>query len=440
MAFSGGLDSTVLLTLLTEIRAQLPAPLHAIHLNHGLQEAAPRWAAHCQQVCNGLDVVLVQATLTISQKAPGMSLETAAREARYAAFRARMAVGDGLLTAHHRDDQAETVLFRLLRGSGNTGLAGIRPFSPCPPGWLGRPLLAFGRDEILATARARRLIWVEDPSNRDTRHDRNFLRHQVWPLLAGRWPGLSQTLARTAGHCAEVDDILEHWAAEILPGLAGDQPGTLSASRLAVFSRPQARALLRHWIRQANLDPKPKLPDQRRLAAILDDLLPAAIDRCPLVAWEGTEIRRFRDALYLLPTLPAVPADLLLPWRDDEPLRLPAGYGRLHWAKVAAGGLLAGAIQGARVTVGWRAGRAGDAALSRRLKHLWQRAGIPPWVRERWPVVCLDGQPAALASLAVLPPFEGAEAGVFFPVWKEPDWASGFFKRLEDGPNPGDCL
>ena len=197
LALSGGLDSCVLLHLLVQLRPQLPFELRAIHVHHGLQHQADSWQNFCEELCNGYDIPLKSVHLTLNVDS-GESLEAVAREARYQAMADQMREGELLLTAQHRDDQAETLLLQLLRGSGPAGLAAMPPLARFDPGWLARPLLDCSRQSLEEYARRHDLTWQEDPSNQDQRFDRNFIRHQVMPLLRSRWPAAATTLSRAA--------------------------------------------------------------------------------------------------------------------------------------------------------------------------------------------------------------------------------------------------
>ena len=210
IAFSGGLDSTVLLHLLADYaRSHSTPPLHAIHIHHGLQPAADAWPAHCKAVCDRLGIEL---SIVHIQVAPGASLEQAARDARYAAFRRILGPGEVLFTGQHREDQAETLLFRLLRGAGLRGLAAMPAQRQLGQGSLARPLLTCSRQQLHDYAQTHGLIWIEDPSNRDTAFARNFLRNDVFPVLQKRWPQASQNLARCAAHLGEAQGLLDELA------------------------------------------------------------------------------------------------------------------------------------------------------------------------------------------------------------------------------------
>ena len=298
VALSGGLDSTVLLHLLANLarREALP-PLSAIHIHHGLQTAADAWPAHCRELCAALSVPL---QVEHVQVAPGASLEQAAREARYAAFAARLGVDEVLLTAQHRDDQAETLLFRLLRGAGVQGLSAMPASRPLGTGQLVRPLLNCSRDELLAYAREHGLAWVEDPSNTDERFSRNYLRRQVMPALLRRWPQASANIARSAAHLSEAGQLLDELARQDVA--AAEVPGefawlglpSLALPALRGLSEPRQRNALRYWLR-----PLTAMPGSEHWVG-WQALRDAAVDAAPIWKLAAGELRRSDERLWWL--------------------------------------------------------------------------------------------------------------------------------------------
>jgi len=320
----------------------------------------------------------------------GESLEAAAREVRYAALASLLEPGDLLVTAHHRGDQAETLLLALMRGSGVRGLAAMSIVSPLGTGRLVRPLLDIGRAELLAYAQGHVLGWVNDASNLDLARDRNFLRHRVLPLLAQRWPAAEVALGRSAGHCREADHLITDLAAQRVAGLRGGRPGTLSIRGLRRLDPALGRAVLRHWIAERGFRP----PDAKHLGRILGEVMIARADAIPLVAWRGCEVRRHRDDLFVLSPLPRVPGSEPLLWSTDM-LQLPSGLGGLRLldsdgAKtdptvVCAGGLsVRFGVQGATC---WDQAR----GHHRSLKKLFQEGGVPAWLRPYVPLVFAQG-------------------------------------------------
>ena len=388
VALSGGLDSTVLLHALAAARELRPLDLAAIHVDHGLSPAAGDWADHCRRLCDHLAVPLTLRRLAL-QRQRGESLEALARAGRYAALSAIAGPGDLVLTAQHQDDQAETLLLALLRGSGVKGLAAMPRLARLGGAWLLRPLLGYRRDELLAYARAQGLTWIEDPSNGDLDFDRNFLRARILPVLAERWPACAASLSRSAAHCAEAQGLIAGLAARELALLGGSRPGTLSLAGLAAREPALQAAVLRHWLTGLGLP----TPDSRHLGRIRAELMGARPDRTPLVAWPGCETRRYRDDLFAMAPLPPVPGEEVLGWREGQ-LALPAGLGCLRLLDRVGARQDPAACwpSGLEVRFGARglSCRLADQPHQRRLKHLFQEAAIPSWLRPYVP--CLfDG-------------------------------------------------
>lgn len=395
VAYSGGLDSSVLLHALASLRACLGAPLEAVHVDHALLPQARAWRAHCRAVCAALGVPLRVLEVEVAPLRAALGVEAAARRARYGALAALLRPGDCLLTAHHRDDQAETVLLQLFRGSGPAGLAAMPGVAPLGKGRLVRPLLGFDRSELRAYAVARAIGFVEDPSNADRRLARAFLRAEVMPRLRAHWPGIERTLARAARHAADAAAIVAERAAEDLAALTASTPWRMPAAALMCLPAPRRRALLRHWCQARGV----AVPDTARLDEVFGQLATARADRPIAVEWPGGAFRRYRDSLLLTPELPAHDSETRLPWDVRRPLALPSGLGTL---RLVAGGplrrdALTGHIEVRFRTAGLRCAPAGRSG-HHDLKHLFQEAGVPPWLRDRVPLVVVGGELAAIAD------------------------------------------
>ena len=243
LAYSGGLDSHALLHAMHGLRAQQRGIiLCAVHVHHGLRPEADQWAAHCMSVCAALEIPC-QVLHVQARPAAGESPEDAARCARYQALRDVIGAGDCLLTAHHQDDQAETLLLQLLRGAGVAGLAGMPACAAFGTGLLARPLLSHSRAELRAYAERHGLHWVEDGSNAETGYDRNYLRHEILPRLRARWPATAAVLTRSAGHCAAATDLLQILAAQDLANLRGPVQRTLKIDRLQLLDAARQESL-----------------------------------------------------------------------------------------------------------------------------------------------------------------------------------------------------
>ncbi|MEL0583945.1 MAG: tRNA lysidine(34) synthetase TilS [Candidatus Thiodiazotropha sp. (ex. Lucinoma kazani)] len=394
LAFSGGLDSCVLLHLLAELRLQLPYELRAIHVHHGLQAEAGEWQRHCENICESYGIPLDNVQLTLTPIA-GESIEAVAREARYQAFAKCMGEGDLLLTAQHQDDQAETLLLQLLRGSGPAGLAAMPLLARFEPGWLARPLLQVSRLTLEAYAQQYALTWHDDPSNQNLRFDRNFIRHQVMPLLRSRWPAASMTLSRAARFSGELLTLVKEEAEEDLVKARYGDSDTLSITALKKLHSVRLRNLLRHWIAASGAT----MPNSKKLARIELESVHGRIDTVPLVTWGGWEVRRYRDQLFLDRARPATNPIGVIPWSDKQLLELPHGLGRLV-VESSAVGIDAARWRQGEVEVRFRHGgercQPAGQAHHRPLKKLLQEWCVPPWERERLPLIYLDGVLAAI--------------------------------------------
>ena len=405
VAYSGGHDSHVLLHALASLDT-LPngASLSACHVDHALHPDSVQWSAHCAAVCADLGVPC--GTLRVDARpASGESPEAVARERRYTALRGEVGEGDCLLTAHHRDDQAETFLIQLLRGGGPRGLAAMPRVARFGDGLLVRPLLPFGRDQLTAYAEARGLRWIDDPSNFDTDFDRNYLRHELMPPILERWHGAATTLARAAGHNAEAAELLEQLAEIDLAGLEGTRPDTLSVAGLLALEPARRRNALLIWFRRRGL----AVPAARHLEQMDGDVLLAAVDAQPRLCWADVEVRRHRDDLhaFLRGGKGELPVSIVWP-NPSIALELPGGR-RLHARPSTNGGIRLAALEGARVTVRFRHGgercRPAGRAHGRSLKKLLQESGLPSWERDRLPLLYLDDELVAVVGLWVCEPF-----------------------------------
>ncbi|WP_085697337.1 tRNA lysidine(34) synthetase TilS [Pseudomonas sp. B26(2017)] len=391
IAFSGGLDSTVLLHLLATLaKSESLPPLRAIHVHHGLQAAADAWPAHCQAVCDALGIPLQIVHVTVQK---GASLERAARDARYAAFTSATRINDVLMTGQHRDDQAETLLFRLLRGAGVRGLSGMPATRALGQGSLVRPLLDVTRSELQAYAQDHGLLWVEDPSNQDRQFSRNYLRHQVIPLLAGRWPQAHASMARSAAHLREAQGLLDELAqidlaqASMPGGFEWSGLPSLEFAAIAGLSDARQRNALSHW-----LEPLTRLPDTDHWSGWID-LRDAGNDAAPVWRLADGELHRSVGRLWWLSgqwlRTPVVSGS----WHDlSSALRLPHNGRVTFIGQTPVGPLQIRYRQGGEVMD--LAGRG-----HRDLKRLLNERAVPGFVRGRLPLLFRDEELLAVANL-----------------------------------------
>jgi len=399
VAYSGGLDSTVLLHWLAAQPAVRERGLRAVHVHHGLLAQADDWAAHCRATCAALGVSLDVRRVRVAMDA-GLGPEAAARQARRTAFAAGLQAGEWLALAQHRDDQAETFLLRALRASGPDGLAAMRPLGRFAAGLLWRPLLATPRAALLAWAQARDLHWIEDPSNADTALDRNFLRHRLLPLLRERWPQADAAFARSAGLCADTADLLDDTDRAALEACRVDAV-TLRTSGLLALSAPRRARVLRRWIDNLQLPPLPAAG----LDAIERSLLDTRADAQARFDWHDTSVRHWRDLLHAGRRRAPLPADWHCDWDGSAPLPLPGG-GRLLLLPQGGGDLTHRPMR-VHARRGGERIRLPGRAHSHALKHVLQQRDVPPWQRERLPLLSdLDGTLLAAGDIALSAGFD----------------------------------
>jgi tRNA(Ile)-lysidine synthase len=402
------MDSHVLLHSLQSLQQQLPARLSAIHVNHRLSPNAADWARRNRMVCAALGIELEIVEID-ARNPPGASPEAWARRKRYAALAERIRPRQILLTAHHQDDQAETLLLQLFRGAGPAGLAAMPVTRPFSGGWHCRPLLGIPRLELRHYAERHGLQWLEDESNEYTGFDRNYIRHQLLPVITRHWPGVVATLFRSAQHQAEASELLEDIARLDLAAMhTGSVPDKLDISHLKNLPVSRQKNLIRHWCHMRQLP----LPDAGQLQRIITDVLYSGPDASPCVTWAGVELRRYRQYLYAAPPGSRHDPDRVLLWHLTQPLDITQG--RLQARLEQGGGIKASLCPGQTVEVRYRSGgesiMPAGRAYHHELRKLLQEQGVPPWLRDRIPLVYIDGRLAAVPGKWIAQEFLGTAA------------------------------
>ncbi len=394
IAYSGGIDSHVLLHLCASFD-NLKEKITAVYINHGLQSEAESWGRHCEKVCSGLGVKYLSLKAN-AQAAPGESPEEAARNARYSALKPLLAEDDLLLLAQHAEDQLESVLLQLFRGSGLKGLSGMPETMPFGKGLLLRPLLDISKTEILGYAQNHNLKWIEDPSNKQTHFDRNFLRNDIIPLLKQRWPSLGLTVPRSAAHCANAQSLLASLADKLLVDVFDKNNNTLNISGLKKYPLLQQQLVIRQWFQQLGL----RMPSRDFVDRVLVQVVAAREGANPVLSTQVCSIRRYRDELYCLKATQKIPAFDLI-WHPEEPLLKLTDEVAYQTVK-SSSGIPTVKWHNSKITV---KSRVGGETLSlpgrcghHSLKNLFQEAGIPPWVRGTIPLFYLDGKLAAVGE------------------------------------------
>jgi tRNA(Ile)-lysidine synthase len=408
---SGGVDSVVLLDVLQRVARTLRFRVSALHVNHQLSAHAARWSAFCRDLCRRRGISYESVRVKVRR---GDSLEAAARDARYAVFARQRC--DFVVLAHHRDDQVETLLLQLLRGAGVKGLAAMPLLRDEGGGRILRPLLDVTREEILDYARERKLEWIEDESNQDIYFHRNFIRHEVLPLIARRFPACRATLARAAGHLAEAAQLLDELAAADAAGhLEG---GILSMAAFRHLPPARARNLLRYLLAFHGVP----MPNTERLDEALRQALSAKRDARVRIELDGFDLRRFENRLHVVAGMKDLPAGYARRWRGEKEVALADLGGVLSMNRARGAGISLARLRGRAVTIGVRSGGERlqpDCRRPRRsLKNLLQEARIPPWQRGRLPLLRCGDDLVWVAGIGVDCRYQaaGAEPGVR-PAW-----------------------
>ncbi len=387
VAFSGGLDSTALLHALAQCDNARERGLRAIHVDHGLNENSAAWAQHCEMFAQAHDIDLIVRRVDVA-RLHDLGLEASARRARYGAIEAMLESGEILALAHHRDDQVETVMLKLLRGAGPEGLGAMRPLRKLGCGLAWRPLLALPRAALRDYVLTQRLNWIADPSNEDTNIDRNYLRTQVMPRILARWPEAAGSIAQSANWARVTSEFVDGEAIRALARVQGLDPATLRFRDWLDLPDALRDPVLRRWLRGLGLAE----PTHFQAAELVRQISEAAEDRQPCVRWPGVEVRRYRDLLYAMRPLQFPPLDWSAPF-DGSALQLPLDLGTLCLSNPQA--RLASPLL-VRFRRGGESLKLDGTGPTRELRDLFQQAGVPPWQRARLPLL-FDAQDRLLA-------------------------------------------
>ena len=396
VALSGGADSACLLAAIASLgKSCRGLPVRAVHVDHGLQAAAAEFREACAESCRRLEIPLVVIPVVVD--APiGASVEAAARDARYAALERELGVGECLLTAHHRQDQAETLLLQALRGAGLKGISAMPVCGVFGRGWHLRPVLEVPRSELLAFGLSSSEAPARDPMNEDLRFDRVYMRRQVWPLIERRWPGAAAALARTARHAAEAQELLDLTAAADVARLRDGE--ALSVPGLRTLMAQERINAVRFWLSEMGVE----APSTARLTEALRQIFEADVDHLPAVVWGGHALRRYRRRVFLTtahpPRLVGARRWFVQPGSTVD---LGPDLGKLRWV-AQAGGIATERLPDAlivRPRDGGESLKPAALAKTRSVQHLCQSLGVLPWLRDALPLVFADDALIAVADL-----------------------------------------
>ncbi len=418
IGFSGGLDSTVLLHKLSLLRESQGLTLRAVYIHHGLSDHADEWLVHCQQMCVRLEIPFISRKVHLFGDKGGIEAE--ARTLRYRTFMEILAPEEALVTAHHQDDQCETFLLALKRGSGPAGLSAMPIARQLGAHWHLRPLLGFSRQQLESYAQDHQLNWIEDESNQDDRYDRNFLRLHTLPQLVQRWPQFARSVARSAELCGEQEALLDELLASALQSCTAED-SSIDISYLASCTEQKRNALLRRWLVQCGS----RLPSRQALARLWHEVALSRKDACPQLMLEQGYVRRYQQRLYFGRVFSELRGSTL-PWSVPAiPFVLPDNLGKLHLHPVLI------AERHLRMptneeSVSVRFGQSAYLHLvgregGRSLKKIWQEKGVPTWLRESIPLIYYDEELICAPGIFITHAGLSSEKAKYCIEWSEID-------------------
>ncbi|MDH2915407.1 MAG: tRNA lysidine(34) synthetase TilS [Gallionella sp.] len=399
VGLSGGMDSVVLLHLLHTIAPRFQWRLFALHVHHGISPNADAWAEFCTGLCTRYGVPLQVERVDITPFRDGHGIEAAARKLRHAAFLKQAC--DFVALAHHADDQAETLLLQLLRGAGVKGVSAMPLLKPASLQMHAtvRPLLDVSRERLSEYAAQHGLAWIEDESNADVRYPRNFLRHRVLPALQERFPEYRETLARSAQHFSEAGQLMDELAQ--IDSLAVFDGVTLEVNALRALSPSRAKNLLRYFLHRRGA----VMPQSVQLEDMLRQLCEAREDAAVCVDFGDWQVRRYQDNAYAMPALGGFDPNTVLNWSGEAELPWSALSARLVFNRSFGCGISLDKLKGAQISLRLRSGgeclRLHSNGANRSLKNILQENHIPPWRRERLPLLYCGDELVAVIGVAI---------------------------------------
>lgn len=394
VGYSGGLDSHVLLHALIKCKQkrQLDVQILGLHIHHGLSPNADKWTRHCETVCEELHADFNCIRIDVS--GTGSGPEGDARSARYEAFEGFLKVTDTLLLAHHLDDQIETILYRLFRGSGLKGMGGMPIERSIGQSSLIRPVLSVSRQDLKTYAESENLTWIDDESNLDLEIDRNYIRHEIVPKIRTRWPAYKKTISRFAELAGTDFQLLRELAELDLDRLHRNIDAPIDLAEFRRLGGARQRNAVLHWIDNSGLP----LPTQAQMLELVQQLNVQRSNAIQFISWPGVEIRAFKQKAYLMEPLTELEMPFI--WQGDES-RLVGGR-LLAAQRVKNGGLI---DDGKPLSIRFRAGgercQPRGRVGSHPLKKIFQELEIPPWLRDRIPLIYRGEELVAAAGLFV---------------------------------------
>lgn len=407
LAFSGGIDSSALLHILSGDESKKNFSIVAAHVNHNIQSDSNRWAKHCRSVASDYDVPFLEQTI-VCKPTPGESSEAWARDQRYRWFKEIIKAGDLLLTAHHQDDQLETFFLQLIRGAGPHGLGGIRSIRSFGDGFLARPMLTKSREEVRTYLVNQQIPYIEDPSNRNPDFDRNYLRAEIVPRLRARWPHVARSVSNASEVQRALADELDK-RADVFLNENRSNGGGLSRADLLAVSPDDRFSIFRQWCIHSGV----QLLERRHFYEIEKTIFDRVPNPTLIIEWKNAVLRFFRGELYLSQWEQTFDPSLRFAWNLRDPLKLPNG---LLKTDVGHGETLDPKFRDYPIQVGFyqRVGERCHPSTrghSQTLKKLFQEWHVPPWMRNKVPIIWIDGKIAAVVPYCIGREFVTAPGG-----------------------------
>jgi tRNA(Ile)-lysidine synthase len=396
IACSGGMDSSVLLHLFFSNKNKISQDMEVLYVNHGLQEEANDWEEFCEKQSQqyGIPFTQLQVIEVCPKKA---SVEAWAREKRYSLIEEVIDKNDVLFTAHHKDDQVETFFLQALRGAGPRGLASMPLVKKYAEALHARPLLKYSRNELSRYAEENNIIWQEDKSNLELRYDRNYFRHKITPVIEERWPAYRETINRLINHQKESRILLDEVAKDDIKLAQHKNKRSLNLEVIKKLSKERQKNLIFVWLKELNLNS----PGSRNIDQIILDIIYSATDKSPCVNWDNVEIRRYKNLLYASKMMLERDVNIEYTWKPENILNI---LDETLIAKLECGkGVSKLKTENADFVVRYRRGgekiHPDNLSHSRTVKQLFQEQSVLPWLRDRIPLIYINGE------LAVIPGF-----------------------------------
>lgn len=396
VAFSGGLDSSVLLNIAHAVSTAQGRDLRAIHIHHGIHSNAEDWLKHCRQVCERLQIDFESRRVELGAGAS----EDEARTARYRCFTEQIKESECLLLAQHLDDQLETLLLRLCRGAGPDGLAGMPVSRKLGAGILLRPFLGVPRSALAEYAQQQQLQWVEDDSNVQTHYDRNYCRHSVLPLIESRWPGYRDSWHKSQSLLQDSADLQRDLAVLDLERVRGGRSGIVAIEPLRSLSQPRQRNTLRHWLQDELGVPG---VGWQLLHQLCNEVLTADPESSAAVDLQVLQLQVFQGQLFALRQLPP-PDTSPTHWNAVHQARLSLPGNGMLTARSSANGKGLGRVHADNLEIRYRQG--GESLRlpgrpAKSLKKIFQEQAVPPWYRQRLPLLYQDDRLVCVPGIGV---------------------------------------